>query len=226
MRQLRRSIDEVAFGRGQIDRVARWLYSRLMNTKTSFLVTSEEMEEGKVPLVFTGGACNIQDVDGPIRNPGRDRLHAWLDARERSYFDPQIHPTTHGREYIWAIDGPQETKARADARLRVYEITLTTIASITMLEIMDDARRGRQSVVWFNNGMTFAPIGLGDRDQLKGNRELRRKVGTMVYSHLQAYVNAGRQMRNELESMLSDCPHVVFVHSFDELKAVIDHLLS
>ncbi len=197
-----------------------------MPENESFLVTSEDMKEGKVPLLFAGGACNIQNLDGPIRNPGRDRLHAWLDTGRRWYFDPQIHPTTHGREYIWGIDGPQERKARAVAKLRVYEITSTTISSVTMLEIMDDARRGRQTVVWFNDGKTFAPIGLGDRDQLKGNRQLRRKVGGMVHSHLLAYVNAGRQLRNELEQMLSDCPHIVFVNSFDELKAAIDHLLE
>ena len=192
----------------------------------SLLVTSEMMKEGVTPLLFTGGACNIQDVSGPIRNPGRDPLARWLDEQGWSYFDPQIHPSTHGRDYVWGIDGPQEKKAREQARLRIYELTATTIAAVTMLEIMDDARVGRTSIVWFNGGKTFAPIGLGDRDQIRENHLLRRRVGEMVYTHLVAYVNAGRQLRNELPLMLADCAWIVFVNSFDELKAAITYLLS
>jgi len=190
------------------------------------LVTSEMMERGEKPLLFTGGACNIQGLTAPVRNPGRDPLAHWLDENGWSYFDPQIHPTTHGRDYIWGIDAPQEKKAREQARLRVYEVTATTIAAITIMEIMDDARLGRQSIVWFNEGITFSPVGLGDRDQLKNNPALREKVGETVFSHLLAYVNAGRQLRNELPLLLSDCPHIIFVHSFDELQTATDFLLA
>jgi hypothetical protein len=197
-----------------------------MADRNAFLVTSEEMAQGKMPVLFTGGACNIQDFGGPVRNPGRDRLHAWLDDQKHPYFEAQIHPTTHGRDYIWGIDGPQEKKAREEARLRVYEITSKTISSVTMMEVMDDARRGRPSVVWCNEGTTFAPIGLGDRDELTANVELRRQAGEMAFYHLLAYVNAGRQLRNELPLMLADCPHIVFVNSFDELKAAVTFLLA
>lgn len=190
------------------------------------LITSEMMQAGEVPLLFTGGACNIQGPDGPMRNPGRDPLARWLDEEGYPYFDPQIHPSTHGRDYIWGIDGPQEKKAREQARLRVYEITATTIATVTMLEIMDDARRARTSIVWFNSGRTFAPVGLGDRDQLKSNEMLRQQVGETVYSHLLAYVDAGRQIRTELLLMLADCPYIIFVNSFDELKRAIAYLIS
>ena len=192
----------------------------------SKLVTSEMMADGVEPQLFTGGACNIQDYSGPIRNPGRDPLHTWLDEQGVSYFDPQIHPTTHGRDYIWGIDGPQEKKAREQADLRVYEITSTTISTVTMLEIMDDARRGMRSLVWFNDGKTFAPIGLGDRDDLKANDELQKRVGKMVFSHLLAYVNAGRQLRNEISLMVADCTNIVIVNSFDELTKAITFLLS
>jgi hypothetical protein len=192
----------------------------------SKLITSEMMQAGAVPLLFTGGACNIQGVDGPIRNPGRDPLARWLDKQDYSYFDPQIHPATHGRDYIWGIDGPQEKKAREQAKLRIYEITATTIAAVTMLEIMDDARHGRTSIVWFNGGKIFAPVGLGDRDQLRNNETLQQQVGEMVHSHLLAYVDAGRQIRNELLLMLADCPYIIFVNSFDELKRAITYLLN
>jgi hypothetical protein len=190
------------------------------------LVTSEMMEGGVRPQLFTGGACNIQGVHGPERNPGRDPLARWLDNQGWSYFDPQIHPVTHGRDYIWGIDGPQEKKARQQAKLRIYEITATTIAAVTMLEIMDDARMSRTSIVWYSDGKTFAPIGLGDRDDLKNNRALRAEVGETVYHHLLAYVNAGRQLRYELPLMLADCPDIVFVYSFDELTKAIDFFMN
>ena len=197
-----------------------------MDKPESMLITSELMQSGFMPLLFTGGACNIQDITGPIRNPGRDPLSVWLDEQKWSYFEAQIHPTTHGRDYIWGIDGPQEKKAREVAKLRVYEITATTIAAITMMEIMDDAYRNRTSIVWFNEGKTFAPIGLGDRDEIMKNEKLRQEVGEMVYSHLVAYVNAGRQLRYELTLMVADCPHIIFANSFDELKAAIFYLVS
>ncbi len=191
------------------------------------LITSEMMQEGIKPLLFTGGACNIQNEQGAVRNPGRDGLGEWLDEKEWSYFDPQIHPLTHGREYIWGIDGPQEKRAREMAKLRIYEITSTTIASMTMLEIMDDARLNRTSIVWFNDGgWRFSPIGLGDKDDLLRNYQLKQQVGDLVFSHLLAYVNAGRQIRMELQMMLADCQSVVFVNSFDELKLAITHLLA
>ncbi len=192
----------------------------------TMLMTSEMMEEGKTPLLFTGGACNIQGLNGAERNPGRDPLAAWLDSKGWSYFDPQIHPSTHGRDYVWGIDGPKEKLARAQAKLRIYEITATTIAAVTMLEIMDDARVGRTSIAWFNRGQTFEPIGLGGRDELSSNIELKHQVGDSIHSHLLAYVNAGRQVRSELQLMLADCQNIVFVNSFDELKTAVSHLMS
>lgn len=192
-----------------------------MSTNQSKLVTSEMMAAGEMPLIFTGGACNIQAPKGPIRNPGRDPLAKWLDAHNWSYFDPQIHPVTHGRDYKWEIDGPQETRARELAHLRIYEITDKTIGAVSALEIMDDARRGRKSIVWFNEGQTFAPIGLGDRDELKQNEVLKKEVGNLAYSHLYAYVNAGRHIRLEVQKMLVDCPHILFVNTFAELQTAV-----
>jgi hypothetical protein len=189
------------------------------------LVTSEMMNEGVSPLLFTGGACNIQAPDGPVRNPGRDRLAVWLDEQAYSYFDPQIHPTTHGRAYQWELDGPNEKLARETAKLRIYEVTATTIGAVSMMEIMDDARHGRKSIVWFHGGRSFAPIGLGNRDELRDNSELRQQVGELAFSHLLAYVNAGRLIRNELTIMMADCPHIIMVDNYEEVKEAITHLL-
>jgi hypothetical protein len=190
------------------------------------LITSEMMAKGELPLVFTGGACNIQGPTGPLRNPGRDPLAAWLVEMGWDFFDPQIHPSTHGREYVWAIDGPQEKVARDVAQLRVYEIIPTTISAVSILEIMDDAYRGRKSIVWFNGGSNFEPIGLGKYAALKANHELKAEAGDLAFSHLLAYVNAGRHIRKEMQVFLAGCPHILFVYSLDELKSAIEVLLA
>lgn len=197
-----------------------------MSTRKSFLVTSEMMQAGEMPLLFTGGASNIQTPNGPVRNPGRDPLARWLDSQAWSYFDPQIHPSTHGREYIWGIDGPQEKIAREVTKLRIYEINPYTIAAISMMEVMDDARLGRISLVWYNGGRIFAPRGLGNRDELRENQELREQVGDMAFWHLDAYVNAGRHIRIELPKMLEGVKNIIFVESFDEVKTAITILLK
>lgn len=197
-----------------------------MSDKKSFLITSEMMQAGEMPLLFTGGASNIQTLDGPIRNPGRDPLAKWLDERGWSYFDPQIHYATHGRDYIWGIDGPQEKIAREVTKLRVYEINPYTIAAVSIMEIMDDARLGRHSIVWYNGGRIFAPLGLGNRDELRNNHELRRKIGDLAFWHLDAYINAGRHIRIELPKMLEGSKHIVFVESFDEVKDAISILMK
>ena len=48
----------------------------------------------------------------------------------------------------------------------------------------------------------------------------------MVYSHLLAYVNAGRQLRMELPLLLADSPHIIFVDSFDELQKSITYFIT
>ena len=196
-----------------------------MPGRKSLLVTSEMMQAGEMPLLFTGGASNIQTLDGPIRNPGRDPLARWLDEQGWAYFDPQIHYATHGRDYIWGIDGPQEKIAREITKLRVYEINPYTIAAVSVMEIMDDARLGKFSIVWYNGGRIFAPLGIGNRDELRNNQTFRERIGDLAYWHLDAYINAGRHIRIELPKMLEGSKNIIFVESFDEVKSVISILL-
>ena len=193
-----------------------------MTEPKSMLVTSEMMQAGIAPLLFTGGASNIQGPTGPMRNPGPGSTgEGGLMKRAGPISIPKfIHRLMDAIISGESMDHKRRRPGKK-AKLRVYEITATTIAAVTMLEIMDDARRGRKSIVWFNEGKTFAPIGLGDRDEIMKNAELRQEVGEMVYSHLVAYVNAGRQLRYELTLMLADCSHIIFANSFDELKAAI-----
>ena len=80
--------------------------------------------------------------------------------------------------------------------------------------------------MWFNEGKTFAPIGLGDRDTLQKNEDLRQQIGDTAHSHLVAYVKAGNQIRNELPLMLADCPSIIFVDSFEDLKATVAYVIG
>lgn len=196
-----------------------------MSDNESLLVTSEMMQAGEMPLLFIGGASNIQTPTGPTRNTGRDQLARWLNEQGWSYFDPQIHLSTHGRDYIWGIDGPQEKIAREAAKLRVYEINPFTIAAVSIMEVMDDARLGRISIVWYHGGRIFTPPGLGSRDDLRGNQELRQQIGETAYWHLDAYINAGRHIRIELPKMLEGVKNIVFLESFDEVKTAITIIL-
>ena len=171
------------------------------------------MNAGKKPSVCLAGACTIQTAAGGVRNVGRDELAAWLDDQKVGYFEVQIHQDTHGRGYDWGLDGPNEKKARSEAKLRVYELRPDVLSVVTAMEILDDARRGRQSIVWFHDGgETFAPHGLGDRDQLKADSATwTESAGQLAYQHLYAYVNGGRALRNELKAMLADAPTIHFV---------------
>jgi hypothetical protein len=117
------------------------------------------------------------------------------------------------------IDGPQEKRAREMAKLRVYELNPFTITAVSIMEIMDDARRQRLSVVWYNGGRLFEPP--GDCDDLRSNEKLRDQIGDMAYWHLDAYINPGRHIRIELPKLLEDCLNIVFVESFDEAKSAV-----
>ena len=182
------------------------------------LVTSEQFKEGRMPDVFLGGACSMVTAKGHERNPGRDPAADWLDQQKLSYFDPQIHPDTHGRDYIYELDGPVEKAARALARLRIYEITPWSLASVTMFEILDDVRRGRVSLVWFNGGEDYAPFGIGSTDDVRTDEDLEDRMGNPAHAHLVGILKAGRRMRKELQAMTADYPKLMFVRSLDELK--------
>jgi hypothetical protein len=182
------------------------------------LITSEMMQQGVMPEIVMAGACATVTESGVIRNPGRDTLTKNLTQKGHSYFEVQISEETHKRGYIYEKDGPAEKKAREEALVRVYEIRNDTISGVTHEEIMDDHNNKRRSIVWVHSE-GFAPIGLGDRKTLEANKELRNKVGDLIFEHLLAYVNCGRQMRTELEKFLPDSPHVTFVRGDETLVA-------
>jgi hypothetical protein len=167
--------------------------------------------------VFLGGASSISTKDGPIRNPGRDRLWQWLSDAGLTYFDPQIHLTTHKRDYDQKIDGPKEKLARRIAKLRVYEIIPETMAPITFFELLDDVRKRRRSIAWIHGPFRYIPTGTGSIDDLKQNTALQKSVDPAIYYQLMEGVKGGNRMRDELPQMIGRSKHSTFVEADDTL---------
>lgn len=112
------------------------------------------VEAARLARVFTGGASNIIDATGQnVRNPLRDQLHWELTQANIAFYDPQVHPSTHGESYSFEKHGPIEQAAR-EAALPLYEMSPLTFCGVTAFEIaMDHQSRRKAMVVWFSNGV-------------------------------------------------------------------------
>jgi len=98
--------------------------------------------------VFSGGACNILDDTGTLlRNAERDRINDWLTDSNIVFFDPQIHPDTHGVEYDYHVHQPLEMAARKSAKINLYEVSPRSFGGITSLEIAVDRFRFLEPMV-------------------------------------------------------------------------------
>ncbi len=172
-------------------------------------------------LVFSGGACNIIDRDGnSVRNPGRDGVNDWLDANGILFFEPQIHLDTHDRDYDWDIDGPAEQAARENARVTLYQIGDDTMAGVTCLEVLRDAGKGKNVVIWLT----------GVQD-VKGNPVFSPNVDVEAVEgvlgvHLGQYVKNGTQLRKNLVAFTKDMSNVTICRSEMEVQQVIGNALN
>ncbi|MBZ0296167.1 MAG: hypothetical protein K8L99_26650 [Anaerolineae bacterium] len=114
----------------------------------------DDLESAAQTQVFSGGACNLLDEQGHLlRNDERDAINDWLTEQGIVFFDPQIHPDTHGCEYDYDVHFPVEMAARAAAKINLYEVSLRTFGGITSLEIAADQFRYREPmVIYFSDG--------------------------------------------------------------------------
>jgi hypothetical protein len=117
---------------------------------------TQEIERAHLTQVFSGGACNIRDAKGMLlRNGERDAINKWLTEKNVLFFDPQIHPDTHGEEYSFEKHSALEIAARKGAKLNLYEISPRTFGGITALEIASDHFRYHEPmVIYFSDGST------------------------------------------------------------------------
>lgn len=117
---------------------------------------TQEIERAHLTQVFSGGACNIRDSKGMLlRNGERDVINNWLTEKNILFFDPQIHPDTHGEEYAFEKHSTLEIAARKGAKINLYEISPRTFGGISALEIASDHFRYHEPmVIYFSDGST------------------------------------------------------------------------
>lgn len=193
------------------------------------------VEEASRTVVFSGGAANMIVASGPemlVLNMHREPLNDFLDARAIPFFDPQIHPITHGRAYDYEIDGPAEKAARKAAKILVYQMGDESMGVITDKEIREDVLAGRDVIVWFTGQFNdkgrpmFVPRGIELSSSVKtltGTREV--PPHPVVAAQLTEFQKAGTQLRAELWDFLKDRGNVTITGSSAEtIEAVRDRL--
>lgn len=152
--------------------------------------------------VFSGGACNILDADGQLlRNTERDPINEWLTDIDLWFFDPQIHPDTHGEEYDYRKHHPLEVAARGVAGINLYEVSPRTFGGITSFEIAADHFREKEPmVIYFSDGNK-------NRDGIPAHSEKGHPLFVpfgIEYSqkakdaHYQEFIKNGNNMRKYL----------------------------
>lgn len=120
----------------------------------------KDVPNAKNVRVFSGGACNIRDGAGALlRNPERDHINDWMTEENVLFFDPQIHPDTHGTEYVFDVHFPMENMARESAIVHLYEISPRTFGSATSLEIgVTEFQRSLPTVIFFSDGRNHEDV--------------------------------------------------------------------
>lgn len=168
----------------------------------------EKLRSSGRQFVFTGGACNILHPQGNQRNPGRDELMGWLESQRVWFFDPQIHPSTHGRNYDYDIHGPGEKLAREKALVTVYELSPYSYGGVTIMEALTDGCKGKQVIIWYSGG----PDSFDDKG---------RPLFTPLTTESPNGIAAANSMRKNLRDMLADYQNVHFCHPLKRVQATL-----
>ena len=173
---------------------------------------THEMSTIRLTQVFSGGACNVLDANSKLlRNSERDAINDWLTEKKIFFYDPQIHPDTHGEEYDYDKHSVLEVIARQAAKVYLYEISPLTFGGITSLEIAADHILAKEpTVIYYSDGETtrdqipvhsrkgdplFQPRGLRDsRESMRAHYKEFRKNG----NHLRRYI---MQFARDMETL-------------------------
>lgn len=168
----------------------------------------EDIDQASKAVIFSGGACNIRDADGNrLRNAERDDINAWLTRNDILFYDPQIHPDTHGVTYDYKVHQPLEVAARQAAKINLYEISPRTFGGATALEIaVDEFRHNDPCIIFFSDGNhekdiipahssdgypLFAPYGVSDNDGAR-------------LEHYHEFIKSANRMRKYLMHFAED----------------------
>lgn len=163
---------------------------------------TQELSNAHLTQVFSGGACNILNSEGTLlRNKERDQINDWLTEQGITFFDPQVHPDTHGVEYDYDIHHPLEIAAREAAKINMYEVSPLTFGGVTSFEIAADHFRYEEpTVIYYSDGNSkndtipahspkghplFTPMGI------RANKDA-------MNAHYREFVKNGNNMRKYL----------------------------
>ena len=200
------------------------------------------LDETKEILVFSGGACNIRDETGKLlRSTERDPINEFLSKNNILFFDPQIHPDTHGTTYTYDIHQPMEVAARKHAKINLFEISPRTFGGATSLEIaVDEHQFNDPSIIYFSDGVhhtdvipihsadgypLFEPYGIHDNDlarathykeYIKNANRLRRYLMKFAEDLSALTITFGEEV---FEGDIAVTPHRM--HSADIFRAVV-----
>lgn len=179
----------------------------MSNNRWYLLNDMSQLDEVRV---FSGGACNIRDGAGNLlRNQERDDINDWLTRNKILFYDPQIHPDTHGTTYDYERHQPLEVAARVKSRINLFEISPRTFGGATALEIaIDEFQYEDPTVIFFSDGNysrdvipvhspdgypLFVPYGIRDNDVAR-------------LTHYNEYVKTGNRMRKYFMRFAEDLP--------------------
>lgn len=115
---------------------------------------TQEMSTVGATQVFSGGACNVLNASGTLlRNTERDPINDWLTEQHVMFFDPQIHPDTHGVDYDYPVHHKLEIAARNAAHVNLYQVSPRSFGAITSFEIAaDQFQFNEPMVIYFSDG--------------------------------------------------------------------------
>ncbi|MFW5772569.1 MAG: hypothetical protein ACOCZH_04515 [Phototrophicaceae bacterium] len=160
--------------------------------------------------VFSGGSCNILDARGHLlRNSERDSINDWLTAQGVAFFDPQIHPDTHGTEYDYAVHHPLEMAARKAARINLFEISPRTFGGVAAMEIaVDKFHIDQPTVIFFsdgNNDQDLIPVHSADGYPVFEPHGILKSDAAM-HAHYREFIKNANRMRRYLLVMAQNLP--------------------
>lgn len=169
----------------------------------------EKAIEDEVYIVFVGGACNIVDQNGKlVRNVGRDKINTKLSKLGIVIFDPQIHPLTHKRGYVYELDADGEKLVVDRTRNALFEIRPDTAGPVTCFEVLRNARKGSKGTnnrVVLVDGfdpvervLDFRPKGIAEGAMTEAARRM----------HFSEYEKNANNMRKELINMMRTDKHL------------------
>lgn len=163
---------------------------------------AQTLEDAARVKVFSGGACNIRDSSGALlRNSERDTVNDWLTRRSVLFYDPQIHPDTHGCEYEYEVHHRLEQAARSASQITLFEVSPHTFCGVTSIEIAVEVfSLEKPTIIFFSDGhedRDLMPIHSKDGYPLFAPRGLNDSPEAMR-AHLDEMVKNANRMRQYL----------------------------